>query len=166
MNTKTIKLRRQINAVTIFFMISLALSGITAIPAREGVSFLLQVVPPTWTFAYDYLRYIREALFSCDSILFYGFDWLAFAHILIAILFYGVIRDPVRNIWVVEFGMIACILIIPYAFVMGSFRGIPIWWRLIDCSFGVFGIIPLWFVYSRVGELQKQIESEKLNTIF
>jgi hypothetical protein len=166
MNNKTIKLRRQINYLTIFFMVSLALSGITAIPARTGVCFLLEVVPASWTFVHDYLMYIREALFSCNSILFYGFDWLAFAHILIAILFYGVIRDPVRNIWVVEFGMIACMLIIPFAFVMGSFRGIPVWWRLVDCSFGVFGIIPLWFVRNRVGELQKLIESEKLNIIF
>jgi len=23
-------------------------------------------------------------------------------------------------------------------------RGIPPYWQLIDCSFGVFGIIPLW----------------------
>ena len=69
-----------------------------------------------------------------------GFDWLAFAHVVIAILFIGVLRDPVRNIWVVEFGMIACILILPFAFVMGHERGIPLWWQLIDCSFGVFGM--------------------------
>ncbi|MDB6032636.1 MAG: hypothetical protein JWM16_2974, partial [Verrucomicrobiales bacterium] len=34
--------------------------------------------------------------------------------------------------------MIACVAIIPYAFVFGAVRQIPIWWRLIDCSFGVF----------------------------
>jgi hypothetical protein len=27
--------------------------------------------------------------------------------------------------------------------VFGGIRGIPIWWRLIDCSFGIFGAIPL-----------------------
>jgi hypothetical protein len=36
----------------------------------------------------------------------YGFDWLAFAHIVLGILFLGAIRDPVRNIWVIVFGMI------------------------------------------------------------
>jgi len=166
MNTKAIMLRKQITYLTIFFMISLALSGITAMPARMGIAFLLDVVPVAWTSVYDFLMYIREALFSCYGILFYGYDWLAFAHIVIAVLFYGVIKDPVRNIWVVEFGMIACLMVIPFAFVMGSIRGIPVWWRLIDCSFGVVGIIPLWFVRSRIGELQKLIESERLNTVF
>ena len=36
----------------------------------------------------------------------YGTDWLALGHIAIAIAFIGPLRDPVRNIWVVEFGMI------------------------------------------------------------
>jgi hydrogenase/urease accessory protein HupE len=74
----------------------------------------------------------------------YGTDWLAFAHIVIAIAFFGAIRDPVRNIWVVEFGMIACMLVVPLALIWGGVRSIPFFWRLIDCSFGVFGILPLW----------------------
>jgi len=36
------------------------------------------------------------------------------------------------------------VLVIPFAFVFGGLRGIPFWWRLIDCSFGLFGFIPLW----------------------
>jgi hypothetical protein len=39
--------------------------------------------------------------------------------------------------------MIACLMVIPLALICGSLRGIPIWWRVIDCSFGVVGIIPL-----------------------
>jgi hypothetical protein len=54
------------------------------------------------------------------------------------------LRDPARNIWVYSFGLIACVMILPYAFVCGAARGIPVYWRLIDCSFGVFGFIPLW----------------------
>ena len=73
----------------------------------------------------------------------YGTDWLAFAHLVIAIAFLGPIKDPVKNIWVVEFGMIACVLVIPLAIVCGQIRGIPWWWRLIDCTFGVFGLVPL-----------------------
>jgi hypothetical protein len=74
----------------------------------------------------------------------YGTDWLAFAHIAIAVAFIGPLRDPVKNIWVIEFGIIACILIVPTALICGSIRGIPLFWRLIDCSFGILGIIPLW----------------------
>jgi hypothetical protein len=74
----------------------------------------------------------------------YGFDWLAFGHLVIAVAFIGVWRDPVRNVWVVEFGKIACVMVIPWAIIFGGLRGIPVYWRLIDCSFGVFGIVPLW----------------------
>ncbi|MCW3126230.1 MAG: hypothetical protein JWO03_1888 [Bacteroidetes bacterium] len=166
MDYKTIALRKQISYLIWFFMVSLAISGLTAIPAKTGISFLLDIVPQSWTPVYAFLMYIREALFSCNEVLFYGYDWLAFAHIVIAVLFYGVIKDPVRNIWVVEFGMIACMLIIPFAFAMGAVRGIPVWWRLVDCSFGVVGIIPLWFVHSKIRQLQKVVEMERLNTIF
>ena len=166
MNKEIKLLRKQIIGLTCFFMVALAISGLTAIPARSGVIFLLNTVPQSWSFAYDFLQYIRQALFSCNTVLFYGYDWLAFAHIIIALLFIGVLRDPVRNIWVVEFGMMACMLIIPFAFIMGSIREIPVWWRLVDCSFGVIGIILLWLVRNRILTLQKIIDVEKLNIIF
>jgi hypothetical protein len=79
---------------------------------------------------------------------------LAFAHFVLAILFIGPYKNPVKNKWVIEFGMIACILIIPFAFVAGYYRGIPIYWRLIDCSFGVIGILPLWYCYRKIKFLE------------
>ena len=42
--------------------------------------------------------------------------------------------------------MIACLAVIPLALICGPLRGIPWFWQPIDCSFGVLGIIPLWFV--------------------
>ena len=84
----------------------------------------------------------------------YGGDWLAFGHFVIAIVFIGAWRDPVRNIWLFEFGLIACALVIPYAIIFGAVRGIPVWWRLIDCSFGVFGAIPLWFCRREAGRME------------
>jgi hypothetical protein len=39
--------------------------------------------------------------------------------------------------------------------VMGGLRGIPIYWRLIDCSFGVFGIIPVWFCRNWAREIER-----------
>ena len=87
--------------------------------------------------------------------LFYGTDWLAFGHFVIAIVFIGALRDPVRNRWLFDFGLTACVLVIPYALVFGGIRGIPFWWRLIDCSFGVFGFIPLWFCRKWTRELER-----------
>jgi hypothetical protein len=60
--------------------------------------------------------------------------------------FIGPLRDPVRNIWVIEWAMLACVAVIPLAMIAGPIRGIPVYWRLLDCSFGVIGIIPLWIV--------------------
>ena len=71
-----------------------------------------------------------------------------------AIVFIGVLRDPVRNKWLFDFGLIACALVIPWAFVFGAIREIPVWWRLIDCSFGVFGAVPLWWCRKWVTELE------------
>ena len=76
----------------------------------------------------------------------YGYDWLAFAHLVIAAAFWGPWKDPVRNLWVIHFGMIACLGILPLAFICGPIRGIPFYWTLIDCAFGCFGILPLWLV--------------------
>ena len=87
------------------------------------------------------------------SFLLYGYDWLAFAHFVLAILFIGPFRDPVKNIWVIEFGLIACVLVIPLALIAGHFRGIPVGWRLLDCSFGLLGFIPLSISYRRARRL-------------
>ena len=64
----------------------------------------------------------------------------------IAVAFIGPLRDPIRNMWVIEFGMIACILIIPWALMFGVIRHIPWFWSVIDMSFGIFGIGPLWLI--------------------
>jgi hypothetical protein len=92
----------------------------------------------------------------------YGYDWLAFAHFVLAILFIGPLKDPVRNKWVIEFGMIACVLIIPFAFIAGHFRGIPVGWRLIDCAFGVIGIIPLSICLSKIIMVEKEINKNQV----
>ena len=93
---------------------------------------------------------------------FYGYDWLAFAHFMLAILFIGPLKDPVKNKWVIEFGIIACLLIIPFALIAGQLRGIPIWWRLVDCSFGVVGIIPLMICLKKIKQLEI-ISSKNIN---
>jgi len=85
----------------------------------------------------------------------YGTDWLAFAHIVIAIAFIGPLRDPVRNIWIVQWGMIACVLVIPLALIAGPNRGIPLGCQLLNVSFGAFGIIPLLIVYRLTRQLER-----------
>lgn len=127
----------------------LLVSGATAIPLVSEVGFLHKVVQSRAVFEGEIRQWIQSVyagLLDTNArypFLFYGTDWLAFGHFAIAIAFIGPLRDPVRNIWVIDFGILVCLLIIPYALVFGALRGIPLWWRLIDCSFGLFGLIPL-----------------------
>ena len=159
----------RIRFLTGLFIIGLVLSGATAIPLNTEVSCLVDVtgarqlvdaVPsastPAWAL---WLMKVQNALNDTTSrypFLFYGTDWLAFGHFAIAIAFIGALRDPIRNRWLFTFGLITCALVVPYALAFGAIRGIPVWWRLIDCSFGVFGAIPLWLCSIWVSELEKR----------
>lgn len=140
-----------------FFMIVLFLSGLTAIPVESELLFISRFIP--WgTDLSDWITKVYFGVSHTNSeypFIGYGYDWLAFAHFLLSILFIGPLRDPVRNKWIIEFGMIACLLIIPFALIAGHFRGIPIWWRLIDCSFGVIGLIPLGICLTKIDQLEK-----------
>jgi hypothetical protein len=90
---------------------------------------------------------VRDGVFSASDtfpFLFYGTDWLAFGHFVIALAFVGAVRDPVRNRWLYKFGMIACALVPVWALAFGAIRGIPAWWRAVDASFGIVGLVPMW----------------------
>ena len=138
------------------FMVLLALSGLTAIPEETELHFLCQVFP-LGTSIGDWLDSVYLAVAETGRkypFLLYGNDWLAFAHVVLAVLFIGPYRDPVRNRWVIEFGVIACLLVLPWAFIFGAMRGIPLWWRIVDCSFGVLGLVPLLIVLRKITLLE------------
>jgi hypothetical protein len=159
-------LRRRIRWLSWFFIFGLAVSGATAIPLRLEVDQLISLlggrepaVQNSGTVLADWLFKARDALRDTEArhpFLFYGTDWLAFGHFVIAIAFIGALPEPVRNRWLFDFGLIACVLVVPYALAFGALRGIPIWWRMIDCSFGIFGFIPLWLCRHWALELEGQ----------
>jgi len=156
---QTQSLRCRIKLLTWLFIIGLVLSGATAIPLQGEVNWLVNFFGSNGGSSdmAQWLLRIRDALAQTQSaypFLFYGTDWLAFGHFVIAIAFIGALRDPVRNRWLFDFGLIACALVVPYALVFGGVRGIPIWWRLIDCSFGIIGFVPLWFCRQWARELE------------
>ena len=153
MKNKEIKI---VKLLILFFILALFVSGLTAIPIDMELSYLLKIFPAD-SFMYYWLQKVVLAFRQVNeqyAFLLYGYDWLAFAHFVLAILFIGPYRDPIKNIWVIEFGLIACVLIFPLAFIAGHFTGIPIAWQLIDCSFGVFGFIPLWICYRKIKKLE------------
>ncbi|HEV7780967.1 MAG TPA: hypothetical protein VGO58_06855 [Chitinophagaceae bacterium] len=159
---------KTIRSLLKFFIVALALSGLTAIPAEQELDFLCRVFP-TGTRIGDWLDTVYRGFHDTNTrypFLAYGYDWLAFAHVVLAILFYGPLKDPVKNKWVIEFGIIACLLIIPWAMITGHFRHIPFWWRLIDCSFGVVGLLLLSVCLKKINRLEEEQKHElSLNTI-
>ena len=140
--------KRKIRILLVLVIIGLVLSGVTAFPLESELAFLDNVAhtvlpAPMTTWINTIYTGVKETNAQYPFIA-YGTDWLAFAHLVIAIVFIGPLRDPVRNIWVIEFGLIACAAIFPLALVAGHVRDIPVFWRLLDCSFGVGGAILLW----------------------
>ena len=152
------ELRKIIKNWLIVFIVFLLLSGITAFPIEIELSFLAGITAKGPVILSEWIIIIYDAVKKTNlnyPFLAYGTDWLAFAHIVIAMAFWGPLKDPVRNIWVVQFGMIACMMVIPLALICGSIRNIPVFWQLIDCSFGVFGFIPLFIIYRNIQKLEQ-----------
>jgi hypothetical protein len=152
------KLITKIRLLIIFFIIALILSGVTAFPVETELCWLLNHPALVPSFADKWLKDVYTALVQTNAkypMLAYGFDWLAFAHIVIAMVFIGPLKDPVKNKWIVDWAMLACIAIIPLAFIAAPVRHIPLFHILIDCSFGVIGLIPLFICRTWIKQLEK-----------
>lgn len=153
-------LLRKIKAMILFFIIGLLVSGVTAFPILSELEIANTIISrfewngqlPTWV--KQVFIGVKET-YSKYPFIAYGTDWLAFAHLVIAVVFIGPLRDPIRNIWVIEFGIIACVGIFPLALIAGEVREIPLFWRFVDCSFGVVGGIVLWQCYRLIKKLEK-----------
>ena len=134
-------------------MTGLVLSGLTAFPLQTELGWLCSQVEAAWlrpfaefTGLLSWIERVNDGVRNTDArypFIAYGTDWLAFAHLVIAVAFVGPYIDPVRNKWVITFGLIACASVVPLALIAGPVRGIPLPWRLIDCSFGLLGSVPL-----------------------
>lgn len=155
-------LRKRIRGWLVFFMAGLVVSGLTAFPLLhelemlvDGLDKLGAIVPAGLDW---WIRHVHAGLsdtYRDWPFIAYGTDWLAFAHLALAIFFVGPFRDPVRNVWVLEAGLIACLGVIPLALICGEVRGIPLYWRFLDCSFGVLGAFPLWRALRLTRELER-----------
>jgi hypothetical protein len=140
------------------FMLGLVLSGVTAFPLLWEVDLLASWLgigphadPGTLAGLQYWIAHVREGLhrsYDAYPFLAYGTDWLAFAHIVIAVFFIGPMREPTAHDSVLISGIVACIGVLPLALICGPIREIPLYWRLIDCSFGVVGVVPLLYCLS------------------
>jgi hypothetical protein len=161
------KLLTQIRWLTGLFIAGLVLSGVTAFPLEWELGLLTRwlnadLAAPEGGLLWWIAR-VNQALSEtgrAHSFLAYGTDWLAFGHIVIAMFFIGPWLDPVRNVWVLKVGLVACAGVILVALICGPIRGVPFYWRLIDCSFGVFGSIPLLICLKLAARLRELTPAE------
>jgi hypothetical protein len=149
---------RKIRKMTLVFIVLLALSGLTAFPLRTEMNFLLRYKSSFPPFLERWIMEVHSVIGQTPDLILYGTDWLAFAHLIIALFFIGVYIDPVKNQFNIKVGMAACLAVFPLALIMGPVRGIPFFHQLIDCSFGVFGFLPLYFIHKKIKQIEAQHE--------
>lgn len=146
------------------FVIGLVLSGLTAFPLTWELEILGKILgapresrPEQFSGLTEWIVRVRNALRETDAkfpFIAYGTDWLAFAHLMIAVAFWGVWRDPVRNRFILAWGMFCCVATWPLAVICGPIHEIPFGWTVLDCAFGVAAIGPLYFCWKWAGELE------------
>jgi len=105
--------QNRIRFLLLFFMCALIFSGLTAIPLRWELKIIMPFLTDGSFFGRlfpslaDWVERVNEGIqigYGQYPFLAYGNDWLAFGHVAIALAFIGPLRDPVKNIWVVESG--------------------------------------------------------------
>jgi hypothetical protein len=151
------KTLKQIRGWILFVIISIVLSGVTAFPLETEMKWLDSYKDFFPDFLAQWISQVHTGLHETNAafpFLAYGTDWLAFAHVIIALLFVGAWKDPERNKWIIDWAIACCILVFPLAFIAGPIRQVPFFHRLIDCSFGVVGLIPLLIVRRKIKQLE------------
>ena len=161
---------RRARVALALFIAGLVVSGVTAFPLAGELDlaakwFGLERVAASGGFLADvagWVLRVREALhvtYARYPFIAYGTDWLAFGHLIIALFFVPPWIDPVRNVAAIRVGLWACVFVLPLALICGPLRGVPFFWRLVDCSFGVLGFPLLWYALRQARALTTRLEA-------
>jgi hypothetical protein len=153
----------RIRTFLLLFIVLLLLSGITAFPIRTEIAFLNRHLHSFPVFFGEWISRLNGTITATPEIMLYGTDWLAFAHIIISLFFIPVFLDPVKHKANVAIGMAACLGVFPLAFICGPVRGIPLFHQLLDCGFGIGGMIFLLAIYRWISRLEKE-KQQTINT--
>lgn len=147
-----------------FFVLGLVFGGLTAFPLLTEIRLLggwLGITDPaTHAQLTGLSHWIAWVWFALEQnqrnfpFIAYGTDWLAFGHLCIAVFFIRPFFKPLESDWVLKCGLICCAAVVPTALIAGQIRGIPLYWRLIDSSFGIIGALPLLYCLSLTRRLR------------
>ena len=155
---------KQIRIAILIVILGLVLSGVTAFPLLHELNLLCELLSENGiglAVDSDLMRWVLRVRDGLENtyrnypFIAYGTDWLAFGHLIIALFFILPYREPVRYEGVLKVGIAASLLVIPLAFICGPIRGIPVVWRLIDCSFGILCLLPLAFALRKIRRLDE-----------
>lgn len=144
----------------------LFVSGVTVWPAISELKAIVWLIwgssAPSGELHVFLLKAIAglEATKAQYPFMLYAHDWLAFAHLMLAILFAGAVRDPVRNKWIVQCGLIMCALVPVLAGVCIAIRELPGWWFLIDFAFAPGAALPLWIAYRDIRAIEQSNKTQ------
>jgi hypothetical protein len=144
----------------------LVVSGVTIWPAVPELKMVVRIVwgnGESTGVLHDFLLKAVKGLESVEAnypFMLYAHDWLAFAHIVLAILFAGAIRDPVRNVWIVQCGLIMCALVPVLAGICIPIRGLPLVWFWVDFSFAPAAALPLWIALRDIRRAEAELEKK------
>ncbi len=157
-------LLRRIRVLLVLFMAGLVLCGLSIFPLKQQIDLVAgafgpgtltdRIFPPMAQWI-DELHEGITYVHTDYPFLFYCTDWVGFAMIVIALVFIGPIRDPVRNIWVIQFGMLTCLLTIPAIVICGTIRGFPAFWFVLDSLFGIGGLMLLYPAFRWTRQLEE-----------
>jgi hypothetical protein len=125
------------------FVVALIISGATALPLQWELSIVDGIFGGA---VGAWIHHVREAIdqtYARFPFFGYATDWLAFGHFVIAGFLVLPLLNPAKYRGVLQIGLAACTGVIAIALICGPIRQIPVFWRMIDCSFGVVGAVPL-----------------------
>ena len=139
--------------------LGLFVSGVTIWPWEIELSFAISTLqsiqgPEPLIQLLQEIRHDMRMLDENNSFVLYVADWLAFAHLVLAALFLMALKDPIRNVLVVRFGILCSLSVPILAIICIPMRGIPLFWILIDSSFALCAI-PLWIALKDIKKLEQ-----------
>jgi len=160
------KRQLKIRQLLVLFIICLVLSGLTAFPLEWEMGLAKSIAANFPPVLKQWYETVSQGLSDTEGrypFIAYGTDWLGFSHIVIALFFIAPLKEPLKYKLIIEIGIVACLLVFPLAIGCGALRGIPFFWRMIDCSFGLFGGILLYAIRREI-ILLESFHSITLNT--
>ena len=156
-------IRKRIRVLLTLFIILLILGGLSAFLLVPLFSLLDRlsgdgkVLCDYFPTVAHWVSMIQQSLTETgekNPFMFYATDWIGFAHIVMVIACIGPLREPIRNIWVIQFAMVGCILMIPMTLITGIFRGLPWFWQLFDCGIGMICAALLFSCYRYARQIE------------